>query len=204
MEQLIRIKTTPFKYELKINNAKFETTTTQPQHTMTRQRGGLSISHKPAELKIDSTQARESMGIKSNSKVADEFAKKGVSAAESATGRIAQEGDMMMDTRRQNVFGDIAFQRSRSSIDTMLGFIPSTPSKISFDPHQLSMKYEMDKISFDWRTSSKAETKFVPAKVEMQVKDYGKIEFEYIAGPNYVPKSADPNYKEPFGLDIKA
>lgn len=204
MGPLLQIKSVPFSYELKINNARFEMESPQPSVAVSRQRGGLQISNQPAQIKIDSTEARASMGFKSLGRAVQEFGAQGIQKAQQATAQFAQEGNQLMDTRNGNtVISDIAYQRTNSTIDTMIGFIPSTPAKVSFDPHQLKMQYEMDKLSFDWRTNSKPEMNFVPASVQFQVKDYARLEIEYLGGPIYIPKSADPNYQDPMKLDVK-
>ncbi|WMJ24259.1 DUF6470 family protein [Paludicola sp. MB14-C6] len=204
MGPLLQIHSVPFSYEMVINDARFEIESPRPSVAISRQKGGLQINSKPAQIRIDSTEARASMGLKSLGRAVDEFGKKGMQKAMEATAQIAQEGNQLMDTRNSNtVFTSIAYQRTRSSIDTMLGFIPSTPSKVSFDPHQLQIQYEMDKLSFDWRTNSKPDMNFVPASIEFKVKDYARLEIEYLGRPLYIPKSADPNYQEPMKLDVK-
>lgn len=203
MGPLLSIKTVPFQYEMQVENAKLQIASPQAGYKMNRQQGKMQMKHTPAQIHIDSSQARASMGLIGVGTAAKQQGERGMSAALQATGQLAEEGNMLMDTRNQNVFGNIAFARSKSSIDTMLGFIPSTPSQVSFDQHQLSIQYEMDKLSFNWRTSNRPEMEFTPASIDIKIKNYARLEIEYLGGPIYVPKSADPNYVSPNPLDIK-
>lgn len=203
MGPLLKITTIPFSYEMKINHARLEMESPDASVSVARQEGGLRIDHKPAKIHIDTREARASMGFKSLGQAIEEFGARGIQDALDATAQYAQEGNHLMDTRNTAAFSNIVYQRTSNTIDTMLGFIPSTPAKVSFDPHQLQMQYEMAKLSFDWRTNNKPEMNFVPASIEFIIKDYARLEIEYLGGPIYIPKSADPNYQEPVGLDIK-
>lgn len=161
------------------------------------------MRHTPSEIRIDTTAARESLGLIGTLKASEESGAKGMSAAKQMTGQMASEGNRMMDTRNKDVFGDIGYQRSKNTLETMMGFLPSSTADVSFTPHQLNMKYEMDKMQFDWRISGKAEMNFTPASIEFKVKDYARVEIEYTGGPIYAPPSADPNYTPPPGLDVR-
>lgn len=203
MGPLISIRCVPFQYEMVINDAKLEMQSPRPQQQVDRTSGGMQISHTTSAIRIDTTAARESLGLKSTLKASEESGQKGMSAASQATGQMASEGNRMMDTRNKDVFGDIGYQRSKNSIETMMGFLPSVKADVSFTPHQLNMKYEMDKLQFDWRVSGKAEMSFTPASIEFKVKGYAKVEIEYTGGPIYAPPSADPNYTPPPGMDVR-
>lgn len=203
MGPLIEIRCIPFQYEMVVNDARLEMQSPAPQQKVTRQDGGFSMQHNPARLKIDSSLARESLGHKGVVQITQENAKKGVAAAQSATGMMASEGNQMMNSRNKDVFGSIGVQRTRSTLQTMLGFLPSTPSQVSFDPHELKMKYQMDKLSFDWRANTRPDMRFTPASIEFQVKNYARVEIEYTGGPIYVPKSSEPGYTPPFGMDLR-
>lgn len=203
MGPLLSIKTIPFQYEMHINNAELKYSNPRPGYQMNKTKGGLGMKHKPAKIHIDSSHVRESMNLVGVGTAVAKQGKRGIAAAQQATARIAEEGNMLMDTRNKNVFGDIALSRTRTSIDTMLGFIPPTPSKVSFDPHQLSMKYDIDKLSFDWRKNNRPNMEFTPASIEFKIKNYARLEIEYLGGPNYIPKSADPDYVPPEPLNVK-
>jgi hypothetical protein len=204
MEQLLQMRTTPIVLEMTINKAKLEVSSEQPSHTMTRTKGSLQIEHTNPKLNIDTYEARSSMDLKTFARSVQDFAAAGMQAAYEATGRIAEEGTMLMNIQNKgNTIGEIAYQNMQSSLDTALAFLPSVPAEISWEPQQLSMKYEMDKLSFDWRTSQQPDMQFTPASIEYHVKQYPKLEIEYVGKPMYVPPSASPDYVPP-KLDMTA
>ena len=41
---------------------------------------------------------------------------------------------------------------------------------------------------------NKKEMKFTPGDIELIIKEYARVELNYIGSPVYVPPSADPNY----------
>lgn len=204
MGPLLEIRSVPFQYEMVVNNARLELQSPQPGYELNRQEGGFQMKHTPSKIRINTVAARASMGLKSVGKAVDEFGQRGVNAAYQATAQMVKEGNMMMDTRNTNVFGTIGVQRNSNSIETMLGFIPSTPAQVSFDQYNLSMRYETDKLQFNWRTSNKARMDFVPASIEIRIKDYARLEIEYLGKPLYVPPSSSPDYVAPRGMDVRA
>ena len=104
---------------------------------------------------------------------------------------------------KSNTIADIAYQNMQNNYESVMTFLPSVPANINWDPQQLSMQYEMDKLSFDWRTSQQPDMQFTPASIEYHVKQYPKIEIEYVGKPTYVPPSASPDYVPP-KLDMTA
>ena len=79
-------------------------------------------------------------------------------------------------------------------------FLPEVGPDISWTGGEMSIRYEMDKLNFDWRMNQMQFT-FVPGDIEFKVTQQPDVVIKYIGGPLYVPPSADPNY-EP--LDTKA
>ncbi|HEX3037471.1 MAG TPA: DUF6470 family protein [Oscillospiraceae bacterium] len=204
MEQLLQMRTTPIVLEMTVNRAKLQMSSEQPSCNMTRAKGHLQIEHSYPKLNIDTYEARSSMDLKTCARSVQDFAAEGVQAGYDATARIAEEGNMLMDIQNKgNTIGEIAYQNMQSTLDTELAFLPSVPADISWDPQQLSMQYEMDKLSFDWRTSQQPEMQYTPASVEYHVKQYPKLEIQYVGKPLYVPPSASPDYVPP-KLDMTA
>lgn len=204
MEQLLQMRTTPIVMEMTVNRAKLEVSSEQPSYTMTRNKGSLQIQHSNPKLNIDTYEARSSMNLKSCARSVQDFAAEGMQAAYEATGRIAEEGDMLMNIQNKgNTIGEIAYQNMQPNLDTVLAFLPSVPADISWEPQQLSMQYEMDRLSFDWRTQQQPEMQYTPASVEFHIKQYPKLEIEYVGKPLYVPPSASPDYVPP-KLDMTA
>ena len=133
----------------------------------------------------------------------EQSAEKGQQAAYSATAARAQEGELYLKAK----FGeDVQSQIAKTAISTQMfsqpamDFIPKEGPEITWDPGEMNIRYEMDKLNFDWRVSQ-AKFEFTPGDIEISVKQKPEVIIKYIGGPLYVPPSADPNY-EP--VDVKA
>ena len=75
------------------------------------------------------------------------------------------------------------------------GFVSSFPEP-SFIPQDFSVTYEIDKMVFDWTSSSRnIEFEFVPADIEFSVLEYPSVVIEYVGDPIYIPPSSNPNYE---------
>jgi hypothetical protein len=72
-------------------------------------------------------------------------------------------------------------------------FLPSVGPEISWEPGELSIRYEMDKLNFDWRINP-AQLEFIPGDIQISVKQHPDVIIKYVGGPLYVPPSSDPNY----------
>ena len=81
-----------------------------------------------------------------------------------------------------------------------MDFIPKTGPEITWDPAEMNIRYEMDKLNFDWKIS-KGDFKFTPGDIEFTVTQRPEVVIKYVGGPIYVPPSSDPNYES---VDVKA
>ena len=64
----------------------------------------------------------------------------------------------------------------------------------------MSIRYEMDKLNFDWKFSQ-GDFEFTPGDIEFTMTQRPEVIIKYIGGPIYVPPSSDPDY-EP--VDVQA
>lgn len=79
-------------------------------------------------------------------------------------------------------------------------FLPTQGADISWDGGQMSIRYEMDKLNFDWRTEQ-GDIQFIPGDIEFSVTQNPDVVIKYVGGPLYVPPSADPEY-EPVDVQV--
>jgi hypothetical protein len=202
VEQLIEMRTTPLEMGFRVQHAKYEIKTKPSSFDMKRTPGSLEITSKNARMLMDSSAARSSMGLKTVAESVQQYAQAGIAAANNATANFAKEGNMMLNYHQyDNVVANIAQQRMDTSVDTALGFSPSVPVNITWEPSDLDMRYKMDKLNFEWHTNQTPEVEYVPSKIEYYISSYPKIEFTYVGKPIYVPPSAEPGYKEePFDM----
>lgn len=201
MEQLLKITTVPIQYELKINNARLEYHNSKAELEISKNKGGLSIKSRPVRLELDTFEARNSI-TPTIARSVEQAAQKGKEAAYNATAQFSQEGQLMLKTKiGEDVIGQIAAQRTQLPTgEFKLGFIPTAPVEINYQPADLTINYQMDKLNFDLKVAN-GNFEFIPGNIEVTITQHPDILIEYVGGPIYVPPSADPNYE---ALDVRA
>lgn len=195
MKPLLEIRKIPISIEYKINKAHYEIVNTSASMEITHSKSGLEMHMKPIKLNLDTVESSCSAGITSAMKSVGDFAKKGVKATYNATASYAEEGNMMLNISIMgNPIPEIALNKFNSDVSFNLGFIPTVGNEISWDPTELKIKYEIDKFNLEWKIN-RPEIKFIPGNIEFIIKEYPRLEINYIGKPIYVPASADPDYK---------
>lgn len=201
MKPLIEITTVPIQIEMKTTQARLEYARGTAEVEISRQEGGLRIQSKPVRVNIDTFEARNSITPTAVRSI-EQAAQKGRQAAYTATATIAQQGKLMMETKLgEEVITKFAKDAYKENIrDVGLDFLPSVPPEITWDVGEMNIRYEMDKLNFDWKIGG-GSFEFTPGDIEFTVTQRPEVLIKYVGGPIYVPPSSDPNY-EP--IDIKA
>ena len=201
MYPLIEIQTVPIEIQMKVTNAHLEYARGTAQMEVSRDKGGLQIRSQPIKVNIDTFEARSSI-VPTTPQSIQQSAQRGVQAAYQATSVLAQEGRMMMEAK---VDGEVIPQLARQSslppmANTNIQFLPSASPELSWTGGEMNIRYEMDKLNFDWRMEQMQFT-FVPGDIEFTMTQRPDVIIKYVGGPIYVPPSSDPDY-EP--IDVKA
>ena len=201
MYPLIEITTVPIEIEMKVSNAHLEYARGTAQMEVSRDKGGLSIRSQPIRVNIDTFEARSSI-VPTTAQSIQQQAQRGVQGAYQATSVLAQEGRMMMEARiDQDVIPQLARQQTMGEPNNgNIDFLPSAAPDISWTGGEMNIRYEMDKLNFDWRLNQMNFT-FVPGDIEFTMTQRPDVIIKYVGGPLYVPPSSDPDY-EP--IDVKA
>jgi hypothetical protein len=202
MYPLIEIKTVPIEIEMKMSPAKLEYTRGTADLEISRGEGGLSIKSRPIKLNIDTFEARNSV-VPTAMRSMEQYAQKGQQASYTATATYAQHGQMLLEAKiGQDMITQFASEATMKDYHPNSGikFLPSVPPEITCDPGELQIRYEMDKLNFDWRVSQ-PEFEFTPGDIELSVTQQPDVIIKYIGGPIYVPPSSDPNYES---VDVEA
>ncbi|MDE6259521.1 MAG: hypothetical protein K2M42_01460 [Oscillospiraceae bacterium] len=202
MYPLIEIKTVPIEIEMKVSPAKLEHTRGTVDLEISRSEGGLSIKSRPIKLNIDTFEARNSV-VPTAMRSIEQYAQQGQQASYTATATYAQQGKMFLEAKiGQDVIGQIAADTSMKDYkpNSNIKFLPSEGPEITWDPGEMQIRYEMDKLNFDWRVNQ-PQFEFTPGDIELSVTQRPDVIIKYVGGPLYVPPSSDPNY-EP--VDVQA
>ncbi len=201
MYPLIEIKTVPIEIEMKTTQAKLEYTRGTADLEISRGEGGLNIKSRPIRLNLDTFEARNSVTPTAVRSV-EQYAQKGQQASYAATATYAQQGQLLLEAKiGQDMITKFAADAQDLTPDEVgMDFLPSTGPEITWDPGEMQIRYEMDKLNFDWRVNH-PQFQFTPGDIEISVKQQPDVIIKYVGGPLYVPPSADPNY-EP--IDVEA
>jgi len=202
MYPLIEIKTVPIEIEMKVSHAKLEYIRGTADLEISRKEGGLDIKSRPIKLNIDTFEARNSV-VPTAMRSIEQYGQKGQQASYTATATYAQHGQMLLNAKiGEDVLGQFAAEAATKDLKPNVGlqFLPSVPPEITWDPGEMNIRYEMDKLNFDWRVNQ-PKFEFTPGDIELSVTQQPDVIIKYVGGPLYVPPSSDPNY-EP--VDVQA
>ena len=201
MDPLIEITTIPIEIEMKVTNARLEYHRGTAQMQVSRDKGGLRIQSQPIRVNIDTFESRSSV-TPTTPQVIQQQAQKGVQGAYRATAVLAQQGRMMMEAQiDQDVIPQLARQQTMGQPNNLnIEFLPTTGPDLSWQGGELNIRYELDKLNFEWRMEQMSFT-FVPGDIELTLTQRHDVVIKYVGGPLYVPPSADPDY-EP--VDVQA
>ncbi|WP_251315763.1 DUF6470 family protein [Flintibacter muris] len=201
MKPLIEITTVPIQIEMKTTNAKLEYARGTAEMEISRDNGNLQIKSRPIKVNIDTFEARNSLSP-TLARYLEQSAQKGQQAAYEATATYARQGQLLLQTQvGEELVTKFAEDAMMKDVKTNVGidFLPDPGAEITWDPGEMNIRYEMDKLNIDWRMNE-GSFEFTPGDVEFTVTQRPDVVIKYIGGPIYVPPSSDPNY-EP--VDVK-
>ena len=196
MKRLIEITTVPIQIEMKTTNAKLEYARATAEMEISREKNGLKIKSRPIKVNIDTFEARNSLSP-TLARYLDQNAERGKQAAYEATATYANQGQLLLETRiGEELVTKFAQDAMMKDVKTNVGidFLPDPGPEITWDPGELSIRYEMDKLNFDWKMGE-GSFEFTPGDIEFTVTQRPDVVIKYVGGPIYVPPSSDPNYE---------
>ena len=196
MKPLIEITTVPIQIEMKTTNAKLEYARGTAEMEITRDNGDLQIKSRPIKVNIDTFEARNSLSP-TLARYLEQSAQKGRQAAYEATATYASQGQLLLKTQvGEELVTKFAEDAMMKDVKTNVGiqFLPDPGAEITWDPGEMSIRYEMDKLNIDWRMNE-GSFEFTPGDIEFTVTQRPDVLIKYVGGPLYVPPSADPNYE---------
>ena len=199
---LIELKSVPTESEQQITDAQLDYKRGTVDMQVSRNERGLQIKSSPIRLNLDTFEARNSVMPTVATRI-QRSAEAGQQAAYSATATYARQGQLLLQARvGQELVTQFAAEAQNKDLKTNVGiqFLPTTGPEISWDKGEINIRYEMDKMNFDWRTQN-GDIQFTPGDIEISVTQQPDLIIKYVGGALYVPPSSDPNY-EP--VDVQA
>lgn len=193
MERLIEIKTVPIELEMKVNHARLDYKRSTVDLEISRNQGGLQIRSKPIKVNIDTFEARNSVSPTAMRSI-EQAAQRGQQKVYDITATYARRGDLLLEAKiGEQLISQFAMESQQVNTDFAMKWLPTTGPDISWDGGELNIRYEMDKLNFDWRMDQ-GNVEFIPGNIEFTVTQQPDVIIKYIGGPVYVPPSADPDY----------
>lgn len=193
MERLIEIKTVPIELEMKVNHARLDYKRSTVDLEISRNEGGLQIRSKPIKVNIDTFEARNSVSPTAMRSI-EQAAQRGQQKVYDTTATYARRGDLLLEAKiGEQLISRFAMESQQVNTDFAMKWLPTTGPDISWDGGELNIRYEMDKLNFDWRMDQ-GNVEFIPGNIEFTVTQQPDVIIKYIGGPVYVPPSADPDY----------
>lgn len=193
MERLIEIKTVPIELEMKVNHARLDYKRSTVDLEISRNQGGLQIRSKPIKVNIDTFEARNSVSPTAMRSI-EQAAQRGHQKVYDTTATYARRGDLLLEAKiGEQLISQFAMESQQVNTDFAMKWLPTTGPDISWDGGELNIRYEMDKLNFDWRMDQ-GNVEFIPGNIEFTVTQQPDVIIKYIGGPLYVPPSADPDY----------
>ena len=193
MERLIEIKTVPIELEMKVNHARLDYKRSTVDLEISRNQGGLQIRSKPIKVNIDTFEARNSVSPTAMRSI-EQAAQRGQQKVYDTTATYARRGDLLLEAKiGEQLISQFAMESQQVNTDFAMKWLPTTGPDISWDGGELNIRYELDKLNFDWRMDQ-GNVEFIPGNIEFTVTQQPDVIIKYIGGTVYVPPSADPDY----------
>lgn len=196
MFPLIEITTVPIEIEMKVTDAKLEYARGTADLEISRNDGGLHIKSRPIRLNVDTFEARNSI-VPTTANAISQAADRGTQASYEATAAYARQGKLLLSAKvGEDMISQIAAQTQAQNVQTNIGiqFLPTVGAELNWDPGDMQIRFEMDKLNFDWRMNHPS-FEFTPGDIQISVTQMPEVQIKYVGGPLYVPPSADPNYE---------
>lgn len=200
MERLIEITTVPIEIQMTVNHARLEYKRSTVDLEVSRDKGGIRIQSKPIRLQLDTFEARNSISPTAMRSI-EQAAQKGQQKVYDTMATYARRRDLLLEAKiGEELITRFAMESQQVNTNVAMQFLPSTGPDISWEDAQLNIRYEMDKLNFDWRMNE-GQFEFIPGNIEFSVTQQPDVIIKYIGGPVYVPPSSDPDYE---AVDVKA
>ena len=194
IKPLLEITTTPARYEYEISRAKLQINQQHPTVERSVKRASLNIRTQAGRVEMNSVARRSDMGFKGVVDRANYEADQGRQLVSEATGNYAEFGNQLANIAHGGNSPDALYSQSMQHSKGDLVLVPVSPIDIQYMPASLAMDFTPGEINTNWNIG-KARLDFVPGSFNINFTQYSSIKIEYLGGPVYVPRSADPNFE---------
>lgn len=178
---------------MKVVPARLEMKQAQTKLKLSKRNGQLSIRSQNIKVNINTREMRNSLGYKDMIAMARDASERGTQAARDAVAQYTETGNQMAQIHKGANIPDILYSRLVRDAATEMVFLPSVGAEISWEPGSVEFNYTPSELSFEWERIKKS-MEFVPGSFAGEIKQYPKVEIEYLGDPIYAPPSANPDF----------
>ena len=157
--------------------------------------GGLEVHTTDGIIEVDTTAARESMGLGqlTNGEVIKRYAELGQKHREEFTKQTVKDGRQLSMKRATKLqLTNRHFFESKLPDPVGTAFYPSVPAELNAKPGTTDISHHPTEVNIDW-----ANTDIVPyyldrGTVTFDIVQKAYVHFQYLGEPNFFP---DPNFQ---------
>ena len=195
--QLLKITVIPMQYELEIQPARLEYQQDfTPSADVQTTPGRLQMESQPTQLRLDTYEARKSLGFATSADRSLAAAEKSLTRFFENIRAIVEDGRRMAKIEDGVTVGQLVQGKMLRRPELFTAFLPSGGADISWLPGSLHTSYESGEISLDWQVHDNS-MHYIPGSVKMRITQQADVDVKYLGTPMYIPPSADPDYEEP-------
>ncbi|NLC78847.1 MAG: hypothetical protein GX683_03880 [Ruminococcaceae bacterium] len=154
----------------------------------------MKIDTKNTEVHINSYEVRKSIGLTNAKDSLEIRTQKAQQSVDDATRNYVEMGKQMSNTADGVTIGKIVKQKMLEQPEMYTAFLPNASAEISWEPSSVSYDFTPSESNYNWQMAQN-QFNYIPGSVKMTILQKASVEIEYLGGPQYVPKSASPDYE---------
>ena len=157
--------------------------------------GGLEVHTTDMFIEIDTTAARESMGLGQlrDSEMIKYFAQKGKETMADLTRRIVRKGDMVCQNRTTPVeLAKMEFKEKKAPKDVETVFYPSESADIHVTPGKTDIQHHPTEVNIDWQNTAIVPYQLDRGTVTFDIVQRAYVDLTYLGDPIFFP---DPSFQ---------
>lgn len=157
--------------------------------------GGLEVHTTDMVIEVDTTAARESMGLGQlrDMEMLKLFAQKGKDTVADLTRRIVRKGDMVVANRTTPAeLAKMEFKEKKAPKDVETAFYPSVPADIHVIPGETDIQHHPTEVNIDWQNTAIVPYQLDRGTVTFDIVQRAYVDITYLGNPIYFP---DPEFQ---------
>lgn len=179
MSLRLEISATPLRWEQQSSPAQLNLSTVMPKVEIDNTAARVEISgNKMGELSIDTTAARAALGLKNFTQFTQDFADQAMQNIADAIGKLASDGDRMMEFQSGNAIVDLATE-SAMPVETSIEWGYKPGPEVNYYPNELQVQLVRGQADIQLRRGTvNNDTRFPNS--HLQVTQYARVDINVV------------------------